>query len=205
MRKGIARTGLVLVIALLLSMASSYFPAITTIEAKSAKNTTTEKDQPVKRTYYETIVNQQLVQSNNKAASATRLTGEQIEWQVISSGGGRGAAGNFVLYATVGQTAVGSGESDNFGLTHGFQQDFGGGGGGGCCQIRGDVDHSGGVDVSDLGYIVDYLFRGGPPPICNEDGYYAEADVDNSGGVDVSDLGYIVDYLFRGGPPPVPC
>ncbi len=70
----------------------------------------------------------------------------------------------------------------------------------GCCNLGGDVDHSGGIDVSDLGYMVDYLFRGGPPPPCDEEG-----DVDGSGGIDVSDLGYIVDYLFRGGPPPPPC
>jgi len=48
------------------------------------------------------------------------------------------------------------------------------------------------VDVSDLDCIVDYLFRGGPPPVSDENGYYAEADVDNSDGVNVFDLGYIV-------------
>lgn len=69
-----------------------------------------------------------------------------------------------------------------------------------CCQLGGDVNHSGGIDVSDLGYIVDYLFRSGPPPPCP-----GEGDVNGSGGIDVSDLGYIVDYLFRGGPAPGPC
>lgn len=134
---------------------------------------------------------------------ASPATGEQINWQVISSGGGRGSSTSFILATTIGQTAVGFGGSTNYGLRHGFQQAFGGGGG--CCDNRGDVDHSGGVDVGDLTYIVDYLFRGGPPPVCDESGYYAEADVDNSGGIDVGDLTYIVDYLFRGGPAPVPC
>lgn len=69
-----------------------------------------------------------------------------------------------------------------------------------CVGDRGDVDSSGGVDVADLSYLVDYLFRGGPPPSCLK-----EADVDGSGGVDVADLGYIVDFLFRGGPAPVAC
>jgi hypothetical protein len=69
-----------------------------------------------------------------------------------------------------------------------------------CCQLGGDVDQSGGVDVSDLTYIVDYLFGGGPPPPCLK-----EADVDGSSGVDVADLTYIVDYLFGGGPPPAAC
>jgi hypothetical protein len=66
--------------------------------------------------------------------------------------------------------------------------------------MRGDIDGSGGIDVADLTYIVDYLFRGGPTPPCDE-----EADPDGSGGTDVADLTYIVDYLFRGGPPPLPC
>jgi hypothetical protein len=71
----------------------------------------------------------------------------------------------------------------------------------GCCLgDRGDVDGSGSVDVSDLTYLVDYLFGGGPAPVCLE-----EADVDGSGSIDVSDLTYIVDYLFGGGAAPVAC
>lgn len=68
------------------------------------------------------------------------------------------------------------------------------------CVVPGDVDHSGGVDVGDVTYLVAYLFRGGPPPPL-----VGEADADGSGGIDVGDLTYLVDYLFRGGPPPMPC
>jgi hypothetical protein len=64
--------------------------------------------------------------------------------------------------------------------------------------LCGDIDNSGGVDVADLTYLVDYLFRGGPAPAVPE-----AADVDGSGGIDVADLTYLVDYLFRGGPEPV--
>ncbi|MHA1974404.1 MAG: putative Ig domain-containing protein [Candidatus Hodarchaeales archaeon] len=74
-----------------------------------------------------------------------------------------------------------------------------------CCILRGDMDHSGGdlIDISDLTYLVDYLFGGGPPPVCPDEG-----DVNASGGdvpVNISDLTYIVDYLFRGGPAPASC
>lgn len=68
------------------------------------------------------------------------------------------------------------------------------------CNIRGDVDHSYGIDVGDLTYLVAYLFQGGPPPIL-----YKEADVDGSGYIDVGDLTYLVAYLFQGGPEPPPC
>ena len=57
-----------------------------------------------------------------------------------------------------------------------------------------------GIDVADLSYLVDYLFRGGPEPVCQP-----TADCNASGGTDVADLSYLVDYLFRGGPPPVAC
>lgn len=73
----------------------------------------------------------------------------------------------------------------------------------GCCQgSYGNVDGdpSDQVNVADLTYLVDYLFRGGPAPPCFEEG-----DVDGDGNINVADLTYLVDYLFRGGPAPPPC
>lgn len=70
-----------------------------------------------------------------------------------------------------------------------------------CCITRGDVDHNGGVNVADVTYLVNYLFKGGPAPPCME-----EADVNASGGnPNVADLTYLVDYLFKAGPAPPPC
>ena len=71
-----------------------------------------------------------------------------------------------------------------------------------CVGIRGNVDGIIGdvVDISDLVYLVDYMFNGGPPPPSME-----EADLDASGQVDIADLVYLVDYMFNGGPPPLPC
>ncbi|MFH1374571.1 MAG: thrombospondin type 3 repeat-containing protein [bacterium] len=69
-----------------------------------------------------------------------------------------------------------------------------------CCDIRGDVDRSGAIDVGDLTNQVAYLFQGGPSPPCPE-----EADVDGSSSIDVGDLTYLVAYLFQGGPSPAPC
>jgi hypothetical protein len=79
-----------------------------------------------------------------------------------------------------------------------------GGGDGGCCipPIRGNVDYDAGdnIDISDLVYLVDYMFNGGPAPPCFE-----EADIDCSGGLDISDLVYLVDYMFNGGSAPCRC
>ena len=65
-----------------------------------------------------------------------------------------------------------------------------------CCDgERGDVDGSGAVNVSDLTYLVAYLFQGGDQPRVHREG-----DVDGSGATNVSDLTYLVAYLFQGGP-----
>lgn len=73
-----------------------------------------------------------------------------------------------------------------------------------CVGIRGNVDGDPGeeINIADMVHLVDYLFRGGPGPLC-----LAEGNVDGDPGehINVADLTYLVDYLFRGGPPPPPC
>jgi C1A family cysteine protease len=58
----------------------------------------------------------------------------------------------------------------------------------------GDVDDNGaGPDISDMSYLVDYLFSGGAvPPV------YSQANIDAIGGVDIGDLTFLVSYLFEG-------
>ncbi len=72
-----------------------------------------------------------------------------------------------------------------------------------CCDHRGDVNHSGAdPDISDLVYLVGYMFAGGPAPVCEDpggSGYYPEADCDGGGtGPDISDLVALVEYMFMG-------
>ena len=71
-----------------------------------------------------------------------------------------------------------------------------------CIGIRGNVDNDSldVIDISDLVYLVDYMFNGGPDPLCIE-----EADIDGSGELDIADLVHIVDYMFNSGLPPVDC
>ncbi|MEW6051569.1 MAG: C1 family peptidase [Candidatus Zixiibacteriota bacterium] len=65
----------------------------------------------------------------------------------------------------------------------------------------GDVDgNSIGPDISDLSYLVDFLFMGGPQPPSAP-----SANVDGQGQVDISDLTYLAEYLFMGGPAPQAC
>lgn len=123
--------------------------------------------------------------------------GEEINWQVISSGGTiGGTSASFTLSGTVGQTATGSGTSSSYGLSHGFWQVFGGGGG--CCDTPGDANNDGGCNLGDAGYIVNWIFYDGPDPVCMQEG-----DANGDGGVNLGDAGYIVNWIFYDGPAPV--
>jgi len=57
--------------------------------------------------------------------------------------------------------------------------------------LSGDVNLDGSVDISDLMYLIDYLFQSGPPPPIPE-----PADLDGSGGADISDLMILINRMF---------
>jgi hypothetical protein len=59
------------------------------------------------------------------------------------------------------------------------------------------------VDISDLIYLVDFLFNDGPRPACT-----LEADIDGSGDknpITVADYEYLRRFMFDDGPPPCDC
>ena len=65
--------------------------------------------------------------------------------------------------------------------------------------VPGDIDNDfEPVNVSDLVFLVDYMFSQGPePPILDQ------ADMDANCQIDIADLVYLVDYMFDGGPTPL--
>ncbi|MDP3025982.1 MAG: SBBP repeat-containing protein, partial [candidate division Zixibacteria bacterium] len=64
--------------------------------------------------------------------------------------------------------------------------------------LRGDVNGDSSVSVSDVVYLINYLFKGGSAPLPAP--IVGEANCD--GKVSVSDVVYLINYLFKGGPPP---
>jgi len=60
--------------------------------------------------------------------------------------------------------------------------------------LCGDANGDGKVTVSDVVYMINYLFKGGPPPVPLKAG-----DVNCDGKETVSDVVYTVNYLFKGG------
>ncbi len=168
--------------------------AVTQKQASSSKTTPTETDTP-------TV---QPTSPTTEPVTATPRAGEEINWQVIASGGGTSTLGSMILASTVGQTVAGQSTMGELTLNSGFQQNFEEGGG--CCipPIRGDVNYDGAelIDISDLLYLIDFMFTGGPAPVCFE-----EADIDASGSepLDISDLVLLIDYMFTGGEAPPAC
>jgi hypothetical protein len=161
-------------------------------------------------------------QSANSGPPPTTVTvaapkaGETINWQVISSGGTVAASDNYSMMGTAGQTAAGGGASENYGVSHGFWAGTTSGSSSTCCIIRGDINHMGEPepDITDLIYLVTYMFQEGPLPQCDEpyspeclEHYFPEADVNGDGSCtpNITDLIYLVTYMFQKGPPLVPC
>lgn len=62
---------------------------------------------------------------------------------------------------------------------------------------RGDANGDGVIDVGDVVYLINYLFKGGPAPDPLEAG-----DANFDGVVDVGDVVYLINYLFKNGPQP---
>ncbi|MCK5126000.1 MAG: S8 family serine peptidase [candidate division Zixibacteria bacterium] len=67
---------------------------------------------------------------------------------------------------------------------------------------RGDANGDSQVNVGDAVHIINYVFRGGWPPIDYPQIYAGDANADLN--VNVGDAVYIINYVFRGGPPPPP-
>jgi hypothetical protein len=62
---------------------------------------------------------------------------------------------------------------------------------------RGDCDGSGGIDIDDVVFLINYIFGDGPPPDPIDAG-----DADCSGDVDIDDATYLIAYIFSSGPEP---
>jgi hypothetical protein len=67
-----------------------------------------------------------------------------------------------------------------------------------CDFIRGDANWNGTVTSSDIIYLVNYVFKGGPAPLPIVD----SGDVNCNASISSSDIIFLVNYVFKGGPAP---
>jgi hypothetical protein len=69
-----------------------------------------------------------------------------------------------------------------------------------CGYSCGDPNYDGITNVSDVVYVINYVFRSGPQPCMEKSG-----DVNCDDIVDILDITYFIDYLFKNGPEPECC
>lgn len=67
-----------------------------------------------------------------------------------------------------------------------------------CCNLAGDVNDNDEINILDITYAINYLYKGGPEPPCLD-----EADADGNCKMNILDIAYLILYLYRGGPSPV--
>jgi len=63
---------------------------------------------------------------------------------------------------------------------------------------EGDLDNSGETDILDVIYLIDYIYKEGPPPDPIE-----AADIDGIPPLNILDIVYLINYIYKNGPSPV--
>lgn len=63
--------------------------------------------------------------------------------------------------------------------------------------VCGDINSDGGINIGDVTYAINYIFKGGPPPPC-----YEAMDVNCDGNYNIGDAVYLIVYIFQGGSAP---
>jgi hypothetical protein len=118
-------------------------------------------------------------------------TGYTIGWDNLNGGIQPQSSDASVIMSSAGQSATGSMQGGSYILVGGFWTGY--------CK-SGDVTCDGKVDVGDVVFLVNYLYRGGDSP-CFWDAGDANCDLV----INVGDVVYLINYLYRGGPPPLHC
>ena len=126
-------------------------------------------------------------------------TGEQIKWQVISSGATDASSANYHMFGTAGQPAVGAASSANYGLSHGYWQEFVPAGGGCCGQYtsgmtgNADCDDQGKRNLADITRLIDRVYISKVELCCEENG---NVDGDLDGKLNLADITSLIDHVY---------
>jgi hypothetical protein len=111
--------------------------------------------------------------------------------QVGATASGRAKAAEYHLESVLGQSANGfSGTVTSGFLSVSLTPAF----------LPGDADGGGTIDISDVVFLIGYIFSGGLPPVPP-----ARGDANCDGGVDISDVVFLISYIFSGGSAPHYC
>ncbi len=139
----------------------------------------------------QTPVNTEKTEPNPEAKTTAAVN---LNWYSINGGGASfGTATNLKLGYSVGQSVAGQGASGNTELGIGFWH-----GAVSCLAKPGDANGDTKILLSDIVYIINFLFKSGPAP-----SPFCRGDANGVGGIVLTDVVYIINFLFKLGPAPV--
>jgi len=67
-----------------------------------------------------------------------------------------------------------------------------------CCDLPGDANNNPPVNILDITYLINFLYKGGPAPPCGPEG-----DANGNCVINILDITYLINFLYKGGPAPI--
>ena len=124
---------------------------------------------------------------------------DEIDWQVISGGGKEVASPSHKINGTVSQSVIFESASANYGVRHGYWQEFVAA----VCDCEpGEVDAVPPINILDIVYLINFRYKNGPEPIpydlCN-------GDPNKDCMVNILDIVYLINFKYKNGPSPITC
>lgn len=126
------------------------------------------------------------------AASVGQMSSNsyQIPNNVIDTGGGSQSSAHYKIRDCIGQSSpIGVSQSTRFNVSAGYVY--------AAFVFHGDANGDGVIDLGDVLYLTNYLYKGGPAPVP-----LAAGDANCDGVIDIGEVLYLINYLYKGGLPP---
>ena len=128
----------------------------------------------------------------NQKATPTTF---EITWSSFNGGAELNATSTkYKMKSSTAQSVIGESESPNYNMGVGSSYSPGVF----CAATAGDANGNGAVNLTDIIFMVNHVFKGGPKPNPG-----CRGDANGSGGnPNLTDIIYLVNYVFKGGPAP---
>ena len=68
--------------------------------------------------------------------------------------------------------------------------------------ICGDFNGDGIFNILDIAYLINYIYKGGPPPVPLQSAN-VNYGIDQNSAINILDVVYFINFKYKGGPPPV--
>ena len=117
--------------------------------------------------------------------------GYQMVTDVLDSFGGESESDNYRIPVNSGgqPSTIGISESDDYAVEVGFVH--------ASFVNRGDANGDGIIELGDIVYLINFVYKGGDPPCPMEAG-----DANCDGIVELGDIVYLINYVYKSGPAP---